>query len=103
VRDRVRRDATGAVQWYWHFHPDWQVEQASEGVWRITDGTRVCTLRLSQLSGYTARLYRADEATKLGWYSPRFGHKVPCTTLVVEAKPLPDAIDETGVVWEFRA
>jgi hypothetical protein len=102
VRDRVGRDATGSVQWYWHFHPDWQVEQAGEGVWRITDGTRVCALRLSQLSGYTARLYRADETTKLGWYSPRFGHKVPCTTLRVEAKPLPDAIDEAGVVWEFR-
>jgi hypothetical protein len=59
VRDRVRRDATGAVQWYWHFHPDWQVEQASEGVWRITDGVRVCTLQLTRLTGYTARLYRA--------------------------------------------
>jgi Heparinase II/III-like protein. len=102
VRDRVRRDATGSVQWYWHFHPDWQVVPAGEGVWRITDGTRVCTLQLTRLTGYTARLYRADETTKLGWYSPRFGHKVPCTTLVVEAKLLPDAIEEAGVVWVFR-
>lgn len=30
------------------------------------------------------------------------GHKVPCTTLRVEAKPLPDDMDEAGVVWEFR-
>jgi hypothetical protein len=66
------------------------------------DGTRGCTLRLSQLSGYTARLYRADEATKLGWYSPRFGHKVPCTTLVVEAKPPPDTIDEWGALWRIE-
>jgi len=78
------------------------VEQASEGVWRITDGTRVCALRLSQLSGYTARLYRADETTKLGWYSPRFGHKVPCTTLVVEVKPLPDRIAERGALWQIE-
>jgi hypothetical protein len=63
---------------------------------------RVCTLQLTQLTGYTARLYRGDAATKLGWYSPRFGHKVPCTTLLVEAKPLPDAIEEAGVVWVFR-
>jgi hypothetical protein len=103
VRDRVGRDATGAVQWYWHFHPDWQVEAVGEGIWRITDGVRVCTLQLTQLTGYTARLYRGDEATKLGWYSPRFGHKVPCTTLVVETKPLPEGIDEAGVVWELKA
>jgi hypothetical protein len=57
---------------------------------------------LTQLTGYTARLYRADETTKLGWYSPRFGHKVPCTTLVVEAKPLPDAIDEEGALWQLE-
>ena len=48
-------------------------------------------------------LSEADEATKLGWYSPCFGHKVPCTTLVVEAKPLPDAIEGAGVVWSFQA
>jgi hypothetical protein len=64
---------------------------------------RVCTLQVRHLADYTARLYRGDEATKLGWYSPRFGHKVPCTTLRVEAKPLPEDIEEAGVVWEFRA
>jgi hypothetical protein len=55
VRDRVGRDATGSVQWYWHFHPDWQVALVGEGVWRITDGVRVCTLQLSQLIRATPR------------------------------------------------
>jgi hypothetical protein len=27
---------------------------------------------------------------------------MPCTTLVVEAKPLPDAIDEWGALWRIE-
>ncbi len=103
ITDRIESDRGQSAQWYWHFHPDWQVEPAGEGSWRITDGTRACTLTVRQLAGYTARLYRGDEATRLGWYSPRFGHKVPCTTLVVEVSPVPESIEEAGVVWEFRA
>jgi hypothetical protein len=102
-RDRIGRDATGSVQWYWHFHPDWQVESGKRG--RLAHHGRDARLHAAAepTAGYTARLYRGDEATKLGWYSPRFGHKVPCTTLVVEAKPLPEDIDEAGVVWSFQA
>ncbi len=102
VRDCVEHDMARSAQWYWHFHPDWRVEPAGEGAWRITDGERVCMLRLSGLTEYDARLYTGDEATKLGWYSPRFGHKVPCTTLRVETSAFPDISESEGVIWEFH-
>ena len=103
VRDCIVQDATQSAQWYWHFHPDWRVEGMGEGIWRVTDGERVCTIRLSGLSKHKARLYSGDETTKLGWYSPRFGHKIPCTTLVVEADAFPDTVQSEGVVWELSA
>lgn len=101
VQDRIEQDTAKSAQWFWHFHPDWQVEASEEGVWRITDGQRVCTLRLTGLAEYEACLYRGDEATKLGWCSPRFGHKVPCTTLVVQTRALSETLGREGVVWEF--
>ncbi|MFN7018136.1 MAG: alginate lyase family protein [Fimbriimonadales bacterium] len=103
VRDRIVHDAAQSAQWYWHFHPDWRVETVEKGVWRITDGERICTMRLSGLSEYAARLYSGDEATQHGWYSPQFGHKIPCTTLTVETHAFPDLIESEGVVWELSA
>jgi len=101
IQDHIEQDAAQSVQWFWHFHPDWQVEPVETGVWRITDGQRVGTVRLTGLAEYEARLYRGDEATKLGWYSPRFGHKVPCTTLVVSARAASESLGQAGVRWEF--
>ncbi|GIV06060.1 MAG: hypothetical protein KatS3mg016_1635 [Fimbriimonadales bacterium] len=101
IQDRIEQDAAQSVQWFWHFHPDWQVEPVETGVWKITDGQRVCTVRLTGLAEYEACLYRGDEATKLGWYSPRFGHKIPCTTLMVATRALAETLEQAGVVWEF--
>lgn len=101
VQDHIEQDVAQSAQWFWHFHPDWQVEPVEAGVWRLTDGPRVCTVRLTGLTEYEARLYRGDEATKLGWYSPRFGHKIPCTTLMVATRTLAQTLDQEGVVWEF--
>ncbi|MCS7300175.1 MAG: heparinase II/III family protein [Fimbriimonadales bacterium] len=103
ITDLIEPDGARTAQWYWHFHPDWQVAPAGESAWRITDGQRACLLRLQGLPDYEARLYRGDEATKLGWYSPRFGHKVPCTTLRITAS-LPTAPDANlKVAWSFEA
>ncbi len=101
VSDEVVPDGANTAQWYWHFHPDWRVEPQGERMWRITDGRRRCTLRLLGLTGYTAQLFHGDEHTKLGWYSPRFGHKVPCTTLCVETR-MPNE-PTLQVHWEFLA
>ncbi|MFN3690297.1 MAG: heparinase II/III family protein, partial [Fimbriimonadales bacterium] len=103
VRDYIEQDTARSAQWFWHFHPDWQVETVEQGVWRVADGKRVCTLRLSGLPDYEAHLHRADATTKLGWYSPRFGHKIPCTTLTVQTRALPELIESEGVLWELSA
>ncbi|MDW8051742.1 MAG: alginate lyase family protein [Armatimonadota bacterium] len=103
ITDKIEAEAASTAVWYWHFHPNWQVEAVEKGVWRISDGTRHCLLRVEGLSEFTATLHKGDEATKLGWYSPRFGHKVPCTTLRVQA-PLPNTPEEELVVeWRFQA
>lgn len=99
ISDTIEWDTARSAQWHWHFHPDWQVQPDGEGAWRITDGIGTVRLSLSGLTGYTAQLYYGDEASKLGWYSPRFGHKVPCTTLVVEKTPLDDWL---RVEWRFE-
>ncbi len=100
IIDTIEPDAAGAAQWRWHFHPDWQVQPDGDHAWRITDGQRAIRLALAGLTDYTARLYCGDEASKLGWYSPRFGHKVPCATLEVEA---PLRGDTLRVEWQFGA
>ncbi|GBC93430.1 Heparin-sulfate lyase [bacterium HR15] len=91
-------DFMRSLHWHWHFHPDWQVELTEEG-WHIRDGERVCLLRVEGLPpNAQTRLYRGDERTKLGWYSPRFGHKLPCHTLQVVAP----ASKLNIVRWEFQ-
>jgi hypothetical protein len=51
--------------------------------WRAEDGRREgATLRLP--AGATCRLARGDTDPVLGWYSPRFGEKVPATTVLCE-------------------
>jgi hypothetical protein len=99
VGDRGLEPLIHTLHWYWHFHPDWQVEPVGEG-WQIRDGQRACLLQVEGLSPKAqVRLYRGDEKSHLGWYSPCFGHKVPCTTLQIIAPP------ETGVNivrWVFQ-
>jgi hypothetical protein len=99
VGDRRLEPHIHSLHWYWHFHPDWQVERVEDG-WQISDGQRACLLQVEGLSPKAQiRLHRGDEKSHLGWYSPRFGHKVPCTTLQIVAPP------ETGVNivrWVFQ-
>ncbi|MEN3002041.1 MAG: alginate lyase family protein [Armatimonadota bacterium] len=98
VIDTVEPDTMLPLHWYWHFHPDWRVEPVEAG-WRISDGERVCLLRVEGLPpDAQVHLHHGDEETKLGWYSPRFGHKVPCFTLRVIAPSAAARI----VRWEFR-
>jgi len=98
IMDTIQSPAGLSVHWYWHFHPDWQVQRTEEG-WRIRDGKHVCLLRVEELPPNSGTwLYRGDERTKLGWYSPRFGHKVPCFTLQLVAQ----VATKSTVRWEFQ-
>ncbi|GIV11462.1 MAG: hypothetical protein KatS3mg020_0953 [Fimbriimonadales bacterium] len=99
ITDTLEWDAAHSAQWRWHFHPAWQVQPDGEGAWRITDGRLTVRLTLAGLTGYTTQVHYGDEASKLGWYSPRFGHKTPCATLEVEKTPLGEPLT---VEWRFE-
>lgn len=71
---------------HWHFHPDWTV--------RLEDGIAIATSASGALdvawSPARARLFRGDEPSGLGWYSPAYGCVEAATTLrltVAETTP----------------
>ncbi len=101
VEDTLLADTGKAWRWHWHFHPRWQVS-ATENGWHITDGETECLLSAENLPpSATAELITGTgEEPSVGWYSPRFGQRVPCTTLRVGVQG--NAIEaETPLVWRF--
>ncbi len=103
IEDTVVAQSAQVWRWHWHFHPRWQVHATQEG-WYITDGESECTLTVEGLPAEAkAELIRgAGEEPSVGWYSPRFGQKVPCTTLRVEVAG-GGANRQTLLRWRFQA
>ncbi len=108
VEDTLKTQTDLSWQWHWHFHPRWQVRREERGmgngewrvVWLLTDGESQCELSVENLPpNAKVELIRGEgETPSVGWYSHRFGQKMPCTTLRVEVSGL-----ETPIVWRFRA
>ena len=70
----------------WHLGPDVQVDldgAHAELSWSVSPVERRGTLTLPAELTWTA--HRGDVNPICGWYSPRFGHRVPATTLVGRA------------------
>jgi hypothetical protein len=77
VEDRL--DATADVRIAWHLGPD--VNAALDGnTGRLQWPTGSAVVELP--AGLSWSAHRGGDDPLLGWYSPRFGHKVPITTLV---------------------
>jgi hypothetical protein len=77
VEDRL--DATADVRIAWHLGPEVAVElDGSTGRLEWPAGSAVVELPAE----LTWTAHRGDNSPMLGWYSPRFGHKVPSTTLI---------------------
>ena len=77
VEDRL--DAASDVRIAWHLGPEVSVElDGSSG--RLEWSTGSATVELP--AGLTWTAHRGGDDPLLGWYSPRFGRKVPITTLV---------------------
>jgi hypothetical protein len=77
VEDRL--DEAAAVRLAWHLGPDVSVElDGTVGRLHWPTGTAIVELPAELV--WSA--HRADTDPVLGWYSPRFGHKVASTTLV---------------------
>ncbi|MFG1907834.1 alginate lyase family protein [Kribbella sp. NPDC048928] len=74
-------DATTDVRIAWHLGPDVDVDLASG---RLEWPTGSATIELPP--GLTWTAHRGSDNPSLGWYSPRFGHKVPTTTLLGTGK-----------------
>ena len=104
VLDYLIPDAMGALRWHWHFHPRWQVEP-TDGGWLATDGETLCRITVEGLppEAQYDLVHGSGDCPSVGWYSPRFGHRVPCTTLRVVVPTTHYKLDEdTPVRWCFR-
>ncbi|TCC66559.1 alginate lyase family protein [Kribbella pittospori] len=77
VEDRL--DAQAGVRIAWHLGPEVTVDlDGATGRLEWPNGSAVVELP----AGLSWSAHRGDDDPLLGWYSPRFGHKVPITTLV---------------------
>jgi hypothetical protein len=77
VEDRL--DAASDVRIAWHLGPEVSVE-LDRSTARLEWSTGSATVELPARLTWTA--HRGGDDPLLGWYSPRFGRKVPITTLV---------------------
>lgn len=83
VEDTLTGSARHTLQLAWHCGPDVVVELtdgAAQLSWTDALGPRSARLSLPPELSWTA--HRGETAPILGWYSPRFGERVPTTTLV---------------------
>lgn len=104
VEDFLIPNAMSEFRWHWHFHPRWQITP-NEGGWLADDGQTRCQITVEGLpSDAQITLVRGEgDAPSIGWYSPRFGHRVPCTTLRVAAPTKDNFLsEETPVRWRFE-
>ncbi|MEV0803794.1 alginate lyase family protein [Kribbella sp. NPDC050281] len=77
VEDRL--DTTAGVRIAWHLGPEVTIDlDGATGRLEWPNGSAVVELP----AGLSWSAHRGDDDPLLGWYSPRFGHKVPITTLV---------------------
>ncbi len=83
ITDGLTAGTTHTVRLAFHVGPD--VEVALDGsaatlTWHGASGPVTATMHLTPTLRWTA--HRGESRPPLGWYSPRFGHRVPTTTLV---------------------
>jgi hypothetical protein len=94
-----------AIAAHWHIDPIWTHARCDErgANWQLDAGD--ARAWLTTTAG--ARLYRGDEASGLGWVSPRYGRIVPSASLVANVDgPAPLSIMTafgTGSPWRAQA
>jgi hypothetical protein len=80
ITDAVEAKAPVAARLAFHVHPAVTVKAEAGTVQLLAEGRVLATLDLPE--GLAWHAHRADESPILGWYSPEFGAKEPCVTLV---------------------
>ncbi len=87
VADRIATDRPRAITALWHFHPDCHV--LLDGNAAITDDPGQGNLRLvpgTPLAWDTELVAGRETPEIQGWYSPRYGEKVPASTAVYRCR-----------------
>ncbi|MEV0792134.1 alginate lyase family protein [Kribbella sp. NPDC050459] len=93
VQDHL--DAPADVRIAWHLGPEVDFDEPTG---QLTWSTGSAVVELP--AGLTWTAHRGDDNPLLGWYSPRFGHKVPSTTLIGTGTSNPDSPATT--IFRFR-
>jgi hypothetical protein len=83
VEDRLTGTARHTMRLAWHLGPEIEVEVSdavAELSWATATGRRTARMQLPPDLVWTVHTGQSEPV--LGWYSPRFGERVPSTTLV---------------------
>jgi hypothetical protein len=81
IEDQLSCKAGHAVERFWHFGENCQVEQNAAGV-TVRSGDKTVHLILDSTSAAARNLYKGSEQPLCGWVSRRFDVKQPTFTLV---------------------
>jgi Heparinase II/III-like protein/Heparinase II/III N-terminus len=93
ITDRIAAASPVAVRLAFHMHPAVTVSLQDATAELRTEGHVLAVLQLP--AGLRWRAHRGEEHPPLGWYSPEFGEKEPCTSLVGSGVLVPGALLET--------
>ncbi len=99
VVDTIKSAAAVPLRLFWHLGPDIKVDFAESEVilyWRVGLDRRQGVLLLPDELAWT--VHRAEIDPPMGWYSPRFGARIPATSLVGSGT----AMSSTRLVTELE-
>lgn len=97
VCDRVSSVAGRKLVWHWRLaDAPWRMGEKNDSVEALGGGLGY-SVRWSGLAGCRSRLFRADDNTAYGWWSPHYGSVEPAVSLVIEV----EAGGDVELVTEF--
>jgi hypothetical protein len=85
IEDRLTMQGEHAVELFFHCSEDTHVERIAGG-FAISDGRRTISLSLPAHASGEAHHYRGSSTPLSGWISRRFDERVPCPTIVWQAR-----------------
>lgn len=81
ISDLIECNDNHTVEQFWHFHPDCKVESLNSGNLQIFCGSVKVRMEAADSKQLREQIYKGSVEPISGWYSPRFGEKLPSTTV----------------------
>ncbi len=81
VRDTISCNGTHAVERWWHFAENCEIEEVGDGI-KVTNEGQTILMRFQSLNPGQQSIYRASDNPVAGWISRSFDQKRPTTSLV---------------------